>query len=273
MAEYYLATSKNTIDLWLDRRLPYEPKGPMLAARVKLRAAIREMHVPQGALLCATYSSLDNTFCDAENVLIYNVGTGAFKEATVGGILFKRIRSEPMCAPNGSRYSHHHQYSFINAPSQPSGKDSFTFAFPLLAINSSTSVHHVWWRATEAAAVPHQPIIGRFAIHIELRVVEAITNVAGVLKKLLDGIISSMHFDAAPSQLAIQRLSAHCKWSQAEIEKRLCSPPNPILGKRRVIYEYQQFVKWDPADHWCEDCTLVVTRADTPLCVVTLTEL
>lgn len=274
MPNYYLHRSENSVDLWLDRRLPLEPKGSVLVARKDLQAAIREMHVPNGAVLCSTYTSLDNTFCDVENVLIYNVGTGTFKHATGGGILVKRIRSEPIPSPTGSRFGHHHRYSFVDTPLKPTGPGNITFSFPLPSICSTTKVHDVWMRATEAAAIPHQKLIaGRYSIHIELGVVKAITNVAGVLKQLLDGIVSSLHYDEVPSYTAIQRLSNHCKWTEQEIMKRICTPPNPILGNRRVLNEYQKFVKWDPADHLCEEFTLLVTQVNTPLCVVTLTEI
>ena len=45
---------------------------------------------------------------------------------------------------------------------------------------------------------------------------------------------------------AVSRLAYASTWDIAEISKRLSDPRNPILGARRLLRHYRDFVKWDP---------------------------
>jgi hypothetical protein len=69
--------SDGVVGAWSIARLPFEPSGPLLEFRAELRRAVRELVTgassPYG--LTATYCSASVAFVDAENVLLYNVGT------------------------------------------------------------------------------------------------------------------------------------------------------------------------------------------------------
>ncbi len=69
-------------------------------------------------LLHALYRSPETRPCDAENVLIYNVGTGNFTWAAVGGLRFERCVACPEPpGPLDGPALHHSR----NAASSPEG--------------------------------------------------------------------------------------------------------------------------------------------------------
>jgi hypothetical protein len=84
----------------------------------------------------------------------------------------------------------------------------------------------------------------------------------------LDGVVCAMHAESQVDAEAVGRLSRASTWDVAEISKRLSAPPNPILGSRRLLHHYRDFVKWDPADDLCDDCTVLVTPASRLTCTV-----
>lgn len=65
--------------LWSTSRLPFEPTGWLLQLRADLARAIRELETfsPYG-IVHAVYASRIGRRCDIENLLVLNVGPGAF---------------------------------------------------------------------------------------------------------------------------------------------------------------------------------------------------
>src|SRR5690348_2760915 len=107
---FEILESPHRVELWLDSRLPFEPRGWHLEARGALRSALKTLAVPPAGTLCAAYTSTETSFCDVENVLFYNVGTGAFADLTRNGLRFERNFGSPSNSPSGRRYAHHHVY-------------------------------------------------------------------------------------------------------------------------------------------------------------------
>ncbi len=87
-----IALTSEFVDVWLDRRLPFEATGDMLTLRTQLREAIRGLQCPKGSILCATYASADDSFCDIENILLYNVGPAVFAGSCGQGVRLVRSR-------------------------------------------------------------------------------------------------------------------------------------------------------------------------------------
>lgn len=270
MTDFHLEAGAQSAKLWLNRRLPLEPTGQIAIARKQLVAAIRSLEVPKTVLLRASYHSLDRAFFDLENVLFYNVGPGSFASATRSGLTFDRIRQAPPPAPTGERFAHYHEYTFIERAVIGLVDGRSSFVFPLPALSSSTPTHEIWWRAASALPLNIPPVNGLFRLRVDLGVPYTITNLAGVLKSLLDGIVSALHFDPQPAVSTLLRLAARTKWEEREIMQRLTSPPNPVLGRRRVVCDYRDFVKWDPADDRCESCVVTIEPRKVPECCVTI---
>ena len=240
----------------------------MRTLRGHLREAMRCLRAPSGSVLCATYSSVDQSFCDVENVLIYNVGPSVFANSSGAGLRIVRAWMEPSVSPLGKLYRHHHRYCFINPPPKPNAPDATEFSFALTSLSTSTKPHEIWWHATSAGKTSLVPITGRYALYVELGSPAPFPNIANIVKPLLDGVICAMHAENQIDAEAVARLARASTWDLTEISNRLRGPPNPVLGSRRLVYPYRDFVKWDPADDRCDDCTVVVTPASALTCTV-----
>lgn len=263
-----IALSDRSVDVWLDRRFPFDPTGHMRTLRTQVREAIRGLRCPPGSVLCATYSSADESFCDVENVLVYNVGPSVFAGSSRRGLRLVRNWTAAGASPLGRSFAHHHRYCFTDPPEKPAALDAAEFSFDLASLSTSTKPHEIWWRATSARPASATPIRGRFALHVELGTPTPLLNVANIIKPLLDGVVCAMHAESQVDAEAVGRLSRASTWDVAEISKRLSAPPNPILGSRRLLHHYRDFVKWDPADDLCDDCTVLVSPASRLTCTV-----
>src|SRR5438309_2537536 len=182
-----IALSDSSVDVWLDRRFPFDPTGDMRTLRTQVREAIRGLQCPPGSVLCATYSSVDESFCDVENVLIYNIGPSVFADSSRRGLRIVRNRTAPGVSPLGRRFAHHHRYCFIDPPKKPTAPDAAEFSFYLASLSTSTKPHEIWWRATSARQGSATPITGRFSLHVELGAPAPLQNVTNIIKPLLDG--------------------------------------------------------------------------------------
>ena len=72
--------------LYSAQRMPHSSRrGPMDPARKALRAAIEGINARPGKILEGTYSSSIDGFFDVENVVIYNIETATFRNASTNG--------------------------------------------------------------------------------------------------------------------------------------------------------------------------------------------
>ncbi len=71
----------------------------------------------------------------------------------------------------------------------------------------------------------------------------------GLVKVLVDGVVSALHTHDA-SQLApiSERLGRRLRTSPAEVAALLSANPSGVLGERRLVWPFGDFVQWNPAD-------------------------
>src|SRR5947199_10696696 len=105
-----IALSDGSVVVWLARRFRFDPTGNMRTLRTQVREAIRGLRCPPGSVLCATYSSEDKSFCDVENVLIYNIGPSVFADSSRRGLRLVRNWTAADASPLRRRFAHHHRY-------------------------------------------------------------------------------------------------------------------------------------------------------------------
>jgi hypothetical protein len=94
----YLVTiddEDRTVEAWSTSRLPFEPKGWLLELRAELRTALKRVRSRDGRVLSALYGSPISGYCDAENILIYNVGASHMAAASVSGLRVERSYRSP----------------------------------------------------------------------------------------------------------------------------------------------------------------------------------
>lgn len=259
---------QGAVEFWLDRRLPFEPKGDYIAARRSPRAAIQSLSSSPSDILAATYTSLETAGCDVENVLLYNVGCSAFASTTRKGVQFVRSCAAPPPSPSGKSYLHHHRYEIVPWCGVTAPENACEFSFPLERISAGTKAHNVWWAAASADTVPSAPILGPFVLEVQLPTTSVVGNLSGVVKPLVDGVICALHSDSRVAQDAVLRLAALTGWSADEIMQRLNAPRNPLLGSRPLLRSYRGFVKWNPADDLCHRGLVAIRDDASRICTV-----
>lgn len=269
-SNYILQKDDSSVDLWVNARLTFDTTSSLPIAKNVLRQALTEMKPLPDRMLTATLTTLDEQFFDVENVLIYNVGSGAFSAHSQHGLCFKRIHAVPQRSPTGESFAYHHRYEIVELPSVEPNSERLRFGFPLRSFSSNSKPHEIWYAAHENNLKSDLVIGGPFEMTVTLHGPNPVKNLASVIKPLLDGIISSFHTESKIDDHAVHRLAEKTSWNPDDIALRLLNPARPLLGKRNLLSSYRNFVKWNPADELCESCTLMQIQSDLKICVVNI---
>ena len=265
---FHLECDQSSVQLWTDVRLRFEPKGRMREARDSLRQALKLMVSEPDQLLNATFRSLDQGFCDVENILFYNVGAAAFRTVAAKGLRFERIHTVPPVSRGGRRFNHHHEYRLVEASQDLTSQPDCSLEFAFRSLTSSTKPHEIWWPASRAGTAQTHALNGVFEMRVVLHCPSPFLNLTSVIKPLLDGVICALHSDLKIDHEAVRRLAAKTGWKTDDIIHSLRSPKAPVLGPRRLLDVYRDFVKWNPADDRCEVCTVLYEPSSSPKCCV-----
>jgi hypothetical protein len=256
MAEWAVRTSGtpiDTVEFWSDVRLPFEPRGDMLDARNALRNALRSLD-RKAPGFCAEYVSTDATFCDVENVLLYNVGASAFAGLGAKRISFWRTDASPPVAPDGLRAPHYHRYAVgqNDAPPAVEGRvlaEWRDVAFPRLTVAGVWTALRASDAARGSSAMPNSQLA------MNLRVSHPPSNAPfGIVKQLLDAIISAFHSASVVDDECVRLLVPQRARDVGWIVDSLTDPSWNLLGARALVGRFRTGVKWNPAD---ERLTLV----------------
>jgi hypothetical protein len=260
---YKLTQTGHTLQLQSDTRIPLEPKGELLEARLQLREAIKQISPEDRQILQGTYDSHVNGFFDVENIVFYNIGTGTFRNASCNGL--QAVRRRSLHVNDKAAFPHQLTYQFISPPSVPEAP-ACTIEF---TPSKFSSVFDVWWTCTQGSALALSDLKEPYGVHVELQLPYRLKNPANNLKKIIDGIISSFQSDRTPNDQAVERLANKHKTPPEIISERLMNPQVPAIHSRRtqrLILPYRDGVQWHPADNSCEECTLLINIADKAHC-------
>ncbi|MCF8567817.1 hypothetical protein LLE49_24150 [Alicyclobacillus tolerans] len=267
-----VSQSDSTVELWSTARLPFEPKGWVRQMRDDLRQALQqirpETHKP---FLQAAYISTNTGHFDTENVLLYNVGVAAFKHLCLHGISFKHTVQVPPSCPvtlDGDA-GHYYRYEVTPTATLPLANDNETIArwnsTACPPLTQSAKPHVLWGllRQQDATTIEME-WSGTFGLELTLSVPRgAVVNVAGLVKPLLDGIVSAFHaHDGSYLSDVTNRLSSLAGLSSAYIETLLMESDKAVFGRKRLIYPHGHGVQWAPNDHLCVEATLHVDYVD-----------
>lgn len=248
-----------------DFRLDFEPKGARKDYRDKLRTALRNYRLPQGQLLHAVLTSDDTDLRhDLENVLLYNVGQGAFSALDSCGLRLERSQRAP---EEGYRYRAQYGPGHL--------ADGFRYWRRGRSLAEWNQVHlgkgnawDVWW-ALRGKLSLHGKLDIRdwFGVSVTIRARRPV-KLAGAIKGILDGIISAcVDFDGPQREEISSRLARVCGVTPEEVTNHLTVKDAP-LGRGEVVSVYRENVKWNPPDHRCLAIELLrgePTVADTIL--------
>lgn len=263
LPDFVVNAGPGRVDAWSVRRLPFEPKGSMLELRTALRSALDG--VTSTGSLRAVYSTRSPDFCDAENVLLYNVGPSRFARLAARRLSFERASIVPDCsiALSGPPL-HHHAYLTDGAPDFLNWSVDEVIAFGRASLPRSTEKPAGWWwqvrtgdRVERGTVAPGRP----FAVRLRLRSTSA--SIPAILKPLLDGLIAALQSDPAPSGDALARLAAHLA-VDAETLRAHLSSPGVVRGQGSLVRAYRDGLQWSPADDLCTACTVERTSDGPP---------
>jgi hypothetical protein len=240
------------VQAWSTVRLPFEPRGWLVDFRRELAAACRSLVAGPGEVLHACYTAHDRARVDVENVLTYNLGTGAIGAAAANGVLLERAFG--VVAGAGA---HHYHYRLT-----PSGRWKHWSAGRLLGSVRLVAGPEVfaagkagrWWLAARRAGVDCRVPVVDVPEHITVRMTIAPPpgwrgSLAGLLKPLVDGLLSAMQAHDGPVEPLLDRASAIDPSLTADELQALLAGPRPApLGRGTLLVPRATGVMWLPAD-------------------------
>lgn len=273
---YELHADHASVECWSTGRLQFEPRGWQLPLRSDLRAAIAGLDPRPGHCLHATYSSSAAGACDIENVLLYNVGPGTFRQLAGTALVIERATYRPRCPEALEHYARHYVAYSVTAETgfrhwHP-GAQLATVGARLPALSSSTNPATVWMAAAAAldigpgvAPAPGSPYL--LDITVALPAPRPITT---FIKPLLDGLISAFHaHDGSRLPEVLPRLAGTLGLVPDDAV-RLLAPARPPLGTRPLLWPRGDGVQWNPADDDCVGCRISSTVDSTTYLRATL---
>lgn len=254
----YPSKNNNVTELWSAARLSFDPKDWRRDMRKDVKNAIREMTMKEGELLYAHYNSPSQAVCDIDNVLFYNVGTGAFKNICQNGFLIERgYKNVVLPAERQEEYSHYQQYVLVEKTqkSQYWQEKRVLASWKEIVLEKMPTRPHQYWRIMKEnqMLVDALPYSGRYGIEIMMHMPAGHKwNFAGLIKPMLDGIIASLHFYTGDQLNEVsQRLATVMADEPKKISNMLLDRNKAVLGGRCLVHPFREFVQWNPADDQC----------------------
>lgn len=261
---YLVLPTRGIVEMWSAVRLPFEPRGWQIDMRNDLREALLDLSRSSRGRLHAVYSAADDgALVDTENVLFYNVGGTALRRLMAHAVTFERSYQVPLQPPEtglvDNQTLHYQRYS-------EAADDSFEFwkpakllgAFLDVPVASVTKPAPVWKAIRDYAQPPTEtaPAPTRFLINVQItdtRTSAPADSIAGILKPVLDGIISAYHSHAGSGGVAeAKRLEESGIGLAAMLQNQLLDRRWATLGARRLVKPFgASGVQWNPADDFC----------------------
>ena len=264
---------KELVQAWSVARLPFEPKGWLVDLRSELRSALKQLQLRNGAMLGALYGSPVRDYCDAENILIYNVGAGHMAAAAASGIRVERMYDALASArPLASNPNHYWRYGAIEAGRPFAAWDEgATLAewscVPMPALTEFAKPSSIWcaMRVADVQVAKTADLPRPFGLRLVLGAPpNRPVSPAKAVKPLLDGLIAGLHsHDGSALADVSERLHVQLPDETPEhIGRLLVDSSAAPLGRRRLVWPRAKSVQWNPADDLCLAFELRVAPSD-----------
>jgi hypothetical protein len=234
-------------------RLPFEPRDGLLDFRRELAQACRALNAEPGQVLHAVYESDDSSRVDIENVLTYNLGTGALRDAARYGLVLERSFANP---PHDWNHGHRYALSSAATPWRFWHEGDRLASLDLEAppdLFADPKAGRWWLVAKRGALVAHTTSdIPPTAFAVRLLVSPPAGwrgRLIGLLKPLVDGVVSALHAHTGPIETVLDRAGGiDPSLSRSEFRELLTSPADAPLGGVRLVARWGQTLQWHPAD-------------------------
>lgn len=232
--------------------LPFEPRGWLVDFRRDLAQACRTLTASPGQVLHAVYSSANRRLSDIENVLSYNLGTGALRAGAAHGLILERSFAAPPTAP------HHYRYELVlGSASWRCWRSSrlladLTMDAPLSLFTEPKAGR--WWLAALRGEVTARSNRSEppeaFALSITVSPPAGWRgSMSGLIKPLADGIVSALHNHVGSvDHIADRASSIDATLTTGELTALLARTGPAPLGAVRLITPRGAGVQWQTAD-------------------------
>lgn len=252
---FLVSRSANLVEGWAAAPLPFDPKGWMLEYRQSLRAALSQLPAAAGRTLVGRYASPDARRCDVENLLLYNVGLSAFTHVQTEGVVLLRSTTPPPPPEGASQVLvHHHRYELADAPA-PSPSGTIVARLTPTPLRKPLRVENVWYdirssghvEVSVGVGVGVEPLGVDVSVHRPLRGLHP--GLLGMVKAVVDGFVAALHaHDGTLLDVVAERLGARLGVRKDRVAPLLMDNPAGVLGVRRLLWPFRNYVQWNPAD-------------------------
>lgn len=254
MDEWHIEADKECVRAWSNFRLPFEPKGPRREFRDEIRAALRGL-APGSRELHGCYTSAELSPCDAENLLLYNVGEATFRPLALEALSFERQFGPVAPDPGGRVWQH--LSTWQTGPAEATHwrataelaelGGAGTWSLPANATDVWIAMRQGW--STLRGTLPAG---NTYAVDATLTAPRLPGDVVNRTKLLLDGIIAALHVhDGRDLTTVAARLGRRAGTTPAEAQRLLTCNDCAPLGERRLVWPFGQGYQWNPGDDLC----------------------
>lgn len=250
---YRISSFSNGVKVISTRRLSFEPKDWQITMRDELRSALKNLKlVTPDEFLVATYNSSDRTFCDVENILMYNVGVSCFRDLSGPGFVLERGFT-----PVSDEYDHEMIYQIVPAPYVSKRWDLIEqiaeYSFDAPRLTSDMKPADVWRWCKLGTLTSADIVDEQVPLCIEVEITPSRgkqIRPASFIKPLLDGLLSAFHsHDGSNLAILLERHLTHFQSVPPEtIRQWLLNKEHSVLGRRRLLQPFKAGIKWSPAD-------------------------
>lgn len=268
---HVVSTQPGSVEAASSVRLPFETRGWSRRFQEALRGALGTLEPKPGRVLSGVYASEAESghAVDAENVLFYNVGTGAFARLSTEGLRFERSFEPPF--PDERAFfplRHYHRYLQVprGAPFHHHEPERILARWDGVPLSdgAATKPAAVWWAMRRAQSTVQANTDGPFGLRVILHGAAG-RPLSGVMKPLFDGVIAAFHGWSGPRDEALAiRLAAQLGATPDAVEKELFDARENALPARAVLKRHGDGVAWNPQDELCLAGELLAGEPDGP---------
>lgn len=276
-APYALRAAPDVVELWSTIRLPYQPRDWVLEMRNDLCRALRDSSLKSSGQLHAVYSAAnDGEFVDTENVLLYNVGSGALRPLMARSVTFERSYEMPPPPPESGLTEgtalHYQRYSAARDEPFEFWRPGKTLgAFTGVPVDSVDDKPAPVWKAIRDFATPPAEIAtapSEFLLNLNVtdtREIKPANSLVYIVKPTLDGIISAYHhLEGSDGVAEAQRLEEAGLGERETLREQLLDRRWAALGGRRLLSSFGRTgVQWNPADDFCVAARITLTTGSS----------
>jgi hypothetical protein len=229
-------------------RLPFEPKGEAIALKDKIRSCLKTLNPSEYSHLKACLTTGTENFFDVENILLYNVGTGAFTHLNLDELSFSLNRDSKK-----SKIKYTYSYELISEEEQAGTCDTILeFCFHVEKVTSSMKPLDYWYDFKHGIVKITEMINPEeLGLAIVIEMPEKHRNIVSLVKPIIDGIISSFHYQESATHEVIAYIAEQKQISEKEVSSLLTGRDWAFLGERDIVSKFRTGLKWNPEDEKC----------------------